>query len=192
MPRTRSQTAALLAQQITELAMGDMTSRITNTPNKKHKTPPNKQNTPKKKKKRRKRGSSLSMRKKATNTKGQGDGSENNPYTATRRSTKRRIKQSNLNEKRRHETQKNAIRKEIQCEFEQKFARQEYERKYLSQRNSILETSIKTMKNKVNLNQEKINELLNKISVSMSSEHDEYVYVCTDDTETDEESCNDG
>eukprot|EP01083_Nonionella_stella_P084678 234474_1 len=48
------------------------------------------------------------------------------------------------------------------------------------------------MKNKVNLNQEKINELLNKISVSMSSEHDEYVYVCTDDTETDEESCNDG
>eukprot|EP01083_Nonionella_stella_P129695 393531_1 len=70
MPRTRSQTAALLAQQITELAMGDMTSRITNTPNKKHKTPPNKQNTPKKKKKRRKRGSSLSMRKKATNTKG--------------------------------------------------------------------------------------------------------------------------
>eukprot|EP01083_Nonionella_stella_P188321 693874_1 len=119
MPRTRSQTAALLAQQITELAMGDMTSRITNTPNKKHKTPPNKQNTPKKKKKRRKRGSSLSMRKKATNTKGQGDGSENNPYTATRRSTKRRIKQSNLNEKRRHETQKNAIRKEIQCEFEE-------------------------------------------------------------------------
>eukprot|EP01083_Nonionella_stella_P188320 693873_1 len=94
MPRTRSQTAALLAQQITELAMGDMTSRITNTPNKKHKTPPNKQNTPKKKKKRRKRGSSLSMRKKATNTKGQGDGSENNPYTATRRSTKRRIKHS--------------------------------------------------------------------------------------------------
>eukprot|EP01083_Nonionella_stella_P078373 214445_1 len=73
MTRTRSQTAALLAQQITEMAMGDMTSRITNTPNKKHKTPPNKQNTPKKKKKRRKRGSSFSMRKKATNTKGQGD-----------------------------------------------------------------------------------------------------------------------
>eukprot|EP01083_Nonionella_stella_P078375 214451_1 len=64
MTRTRSQTAALLAQQITEMAMGDMTSRITNTPNKKHKTPPNKQNTPKKKKKRRKRGSSFSMRKK--------------------------------------------------------------------------------------------------------------------------------
>eukprot|EP01083_Nonionella_stella_P115690 343252_1 len=70
MPRTRSQTAALLAHQITELAMGDMT--ITNT-SKKHKTPPNKQNTPKKKKKRRKRGSSLSMRKKPTNTKGRGD-----------------------------------------------------------------------------------------------------------------------
>eukprot|EP01083_Nonionella_stella_P149951 476955_1 len=95
MPRTRSQTAALLAQQITELAMGDMTNRITNTSNKKHKTPPNKQNTPKKKKKRRKRGSSLSMRKKPTNTKGRGDGSENNPYTATLRSTKRRIKQMN-------------------------------------------------------------------------------------------------
>eukprot|EP01083_Nonionella_stella_P075479 205216_1 len=85
MPVTRSQTAALrkAAQSSTnsDPQLGGITNRINNRRF-------GAINTSKKKKKRRKKGT-LSMRKKPTHTKGQGDGCENNPYFASRKAIKR-------------------------------------------------------------------------------------------------------
>eukprot|EP01084_Bolivina_argentea_P016183 30299_1 len=113
MPVTRSQTAALrkAAQSSTnsDPQLGGITNRINNRRF-------GAINTSKKKKKRRKKGT-LSMRKKPTHTKGQGDGCENNPYFASRKAIKQRVYRSNRDTKR----EKKAIRKKIRSELDNEY-----------------------------------------------------------------------
>eukprot|EP01083_Nonionella_stella_P188323 693882_1 len=105
MPVTRSQTAALrkAAQSSTnsDPQLGGITNRINNRRF-------GAINTSKKKKKRRKKGT-LSMRKKPTHTKGQGDGCENNPYFASRKAIKQRVYRSNSVRKCRNKAKQNDI-----------------------------------------------------------------------------------
>eukprot|EP01083_Nonionella_stella_P273800 929063_1 len=181
MPVTRSQTAALrkAAQSSTnsDPQLGGITNRINNRRF-------GAINTSKKKKKRRKKGT-LSMRKKPTHTKGQGDGCENNPYFASRKAIKQRVYRSNRDTKREKKAIRKKIRSELDNEYGQTISELTNKVSDLTQQNTILHKGIATLKKKLNLNNEKMDKLLMKMSDYVSTD-DEYVYVCTDDIEADD------
>eukprot|EP01083_Nonionella_stella_P075477 205206_1 len=176
MPVTRSQTAALrkAAQSSTnsDPQLGGITNRINNRRF-------GAINTSKKKKKRRKKGT-LSMRKKPTHTKGQGDGCENNPYFASRKAIKQRVYRSNRDTKREKKAIRKKIRSELDNEYGQTISELTNKVSDLTQQNTILHKGIATLKKKLNLNNEKMDKLLMKMSDYVSTD-DEYVYVSTDD-----------